>query len=134
MITLPRPLATRLLHQAQSSPEQRICGLLLARDGEPETITPLRNAAAEPTIDQAFDPAEYAAAVQQADQQGLQPMALYISYPHQPPLPSAADLAARPAPELPLLVMSLDIKGVLEMRAFDPDGDGVRETPVRVFL
>ncbi len=134
MITLSRPLATRLLHQAQSSPEQRVCGLLLARGDEADAIAPLRNAAADPVRDQAFDAQEFGAALARARQQGLRPMALYISYPHQPPVPSAADLAARPAAELPLLVMSLDIKGVLEMRAFSPDGDGVRETPVQVFL
>ena len=133
MLTMSRPLATRLLHQAQTHPDQRVCGLLLARNDEAESIRPLTNVADDPARDIRFDGEEFAAAKAAAEQAGLHAMALYYSHPHDPPLPSAADLAARPAADLPQLIISLNIKGVLEMRAFAPDGDSVREVPVQVF-
>ncbi len=134
MLTLSRTLATQLLKLAQSSPQQQICGLLLGVDESGRAVVPLRNAAERPEVAHAFDEAEYARAIAQAQASQLRPLACYHSHPDSPPVPSAADLAARPDPALPLLVISLNTKGVLEMRAFIPDGESVRESPVQIFL
>ena len=133
-IALSRSLATQLLKQAQDSPQQRVCGLLLGKQQQAERVVPLRNQAATPTTTHSVDAEEFAQVVNQALSEGLSPMAIYHSHPDSPPLPSQQDRAASPDPALPLLVISLNIKGVLEMRAFVPQADQLIETPVTIFF
>lgn len=60
-------------------------------------------------------------------------LATLITHPDTPPIPTADEASApRPSSQL-LLVASLQIKGVLEMRAFDaqtPTGNGL---PITIF-
>ncbi len=134
MLTLSRTLATRLLKQAQTSPQQRVCGLLLGHNGQPKDIVGLPNVAGEPAHAYAIDPADYAGALASARTRDLEPMALYYSHPDSPPVPDAADLQAQPATDCLLLVISLNTKGVLEMRAFAPRDGRAAEIPVQIFL
>ncbi|MGJ8668330.1 MAG: Mov34/MPN/PAD-1 family protein [Oceanococcus sp.] len=133
-IALSRTLATRLLKHAQDSPQQRVCGLLLGNEQTAKRIAPLPNRSLTPASAHAVDAQDFALAVDQALRDGLQPMAIYHSHPDSPPLPSDADRAASPDPTLPLLVISLNIKGVLEMRAFVPQAEQLTETPVTIFF
>lgn len=134
VITLSRELAMQLLKHAQTSPQQRVCGLLLGQSGEPREILPLRNTSDTPASTHRIDPQEYATALRDAQARGLEPLAVYHSHPHSPPMPDATDRAASPDPALSLLVISLNIKGVLEMRAFSPVQRELHETPVQIFL
>ena len=133
-LTLSRTLATQLLKQAQSSPEDRVCGLLLGDEHQAQAIVALQNHASNRAESHQIDATEFALASAQASAKKLRPIAVYHSHPHSPPMPSAADQAASPDPLLPLLVISLNIKGVLEMRAFAPQDNTLAETPVRIFL
>ena len=45
-------------------------------------------------------------------------VAIYHSHPDSPPLPSSADLAQANYPEALYLIISLQTRGVLEMRGF----------------
>lgn len=131
--TLSRELATALLKQAQIRPDERVCGLLLSRDGLAARVRPLRNVATDPARHCQLDAAELATATADASAQGLRLMATYLSHPHNPPEPAGEDLAARADAQLPLLLISLNIKGVLEMRAFTPHGDALQAMPVHIF-
>lgn len=133
-ITMSRQLATRLLKHAQVSPDARVCGLLLGKDGEPTDIAPLHNIAATPKLAHAFETQQFEQVAAAAQQQGLDVLAVYYSHPDSPPEPSIEDIAANPQPMLPVLVISLNIKGVLEMRAFFPNGQDLKESPVQIFL
>lgn len=133
-ITLSRTLATQLLKYAQNSPQQRVCGLLLGRDSNAQRVVPLPNRASTPQTSHAIAAEDFAAAVSVALNDGLQPLAVYHSHPDSPPVPGEGDRAASPDPQLPLLVISLDTKGVLEMRAFVPTDDSLQETPVTIFF
>lgn len=133
-ITLSRELAMQLLKHAQTSPQARVCGLVLGTDAQAREIVHLRNQAESPEMRHAIDAQEFARAVSSAQTRGLQPLAVYHSHPDSPPMPDDDDRAASPDSTLRLLVISLNIKGVLEMRAFTPAQDQLRETPVQIFL
>ncbi|BCX80559.1 [CysO sulfur-carrier protein]-S-L-cysteine hydrolase [Methylomarinovum caldicuralii] len=121
-IVLPRSLVTRLLHQAQSRPDYEVCGLIGARDGKPVNVYPVANVAADPGRHFEMDPAGQIRAMKTMRQRGETLFAIYHSHPHAPPFPSSEDLEAVSYPEALSLIISLNTKGVLEIRGFRLEG------------
>lgn len=131
-LKLSRPLATRLLFEAQKQPDKEVCGLLSARDGEPWDLYPVANIAADPTCHFEMDPAGQIQAHKTMRERGEQLLAIYHSHPDMPPVPSEHDVEGQGYPEALYLIISLDIKGVLEMRAWQRDAEGMREITLTV--
>lgn len=130
---MSRPLATKLLFEAQKHPEAEVCGLLGAREGEPCSIYPVANAAADRARRFEMDPAGQIAAMKTMRERGERLWAIYHSHPSAPPEPSAADLDGLGYPDALYLIISLNIKGVLEMRAFERDAEhGLREVELGI--
>lgn len=94
-LVMPRRLAIQILHEAQIAQPDSICGLVGARSGEPSSF--LR------TMD-----ADFAA-------RGEQLWARLWSNPTAPAVPTADQLQGGGL----YLVVSLNTKGVLEMRAWE---------------
>lgn len=94
-LVMPRTLAIRILHEAQIAQPESICGLVGARGQEPASF--LRN------VD-----ADFAA-------RGETLWARLWSNPTSPAVPTADQLAGGGL----YLVVSLNTKGVLEMRAWE---------------
>ncbi len=117
-INLPRPLVNQLLHCAQASPETEVCGLIGAKDGAPASCHPVRNAAVQPGIRFQLDPAEQINAMRQMREKGEELFAIFHSHPGSPAEPSPSDLSELAYPEALYLIISLNTKGVLEMRGF----------------
>jgi proteasome lid subunit RPN8/RPN11 len=117
-IHLPRSLVNQLLHHAQSSPNTEVCGLVGAKDGLPATCYPVKNAAAEPDCRYFLDPEEHINALRRMQECGEELFAIFHSHPAAPAEPSAADLELAAYPEALYLIVSLDTKGVLELRGF----------------
>ena len=115
---LSRPLVNQLLNQAQSSPETEVCGLV----GEDESgncrLYPIHNIAAQPERLFQMDPAEQINAMRIMREQGQKLFAIYHSHPHSPAIPSTTDLTEAEYPEALYLIISLNTKGVLEMRGY----------------
>lgn len=126
-LTLPRPLATRLLFEAQKSPETEVCGFVGSRDGYACNIYPVANVADDPQRHFQMDAAEQIAATKAMRERGEQMLAVYHSHPDRPPAPSADDIAGLGYPEALLLIISLNTKGVLEMQAWRHDHGRTRE-------
>lgn len=105
-LTLPRRLAIRLLHEAQTATEP-FAGLVVAAaaDAEPDRWRPAPAGTTVPAL-----AAEITAT-------GLVPWALYRYEPGLPTAPVAADFAVLPA--LRRLSASLATKGVLQLRAWE---------------
>lgn len=131
-LLIPRPLATQLLFEAQKMPDEEVCGLLGARDGVASTIYPVRNTAASPHNAFVMDESEQIQAMQSMRERGESLLAIYHSHPTTPPEPSARDLEEPGYPDAFYLIISLNIKGVLEMRGWQRRGDTAREVPLRV--
>ncbi|WP_305910119.1 M67 family metallopeptidase [Methylomarinum sp. Ch1-1] len=131
-IQLSRKLTTELLHLAQISPEAEICGLIGARDGQPTRCYPIDNIAARPDSRFELDPQQHIAAVAQMRENGEDLFAIYHSHPHAPAEPSATDIDMANYPEAIYLVISLNTKGILEMRGFNIVDKQVQEVTLRM--
>jgi proteasome lid subunit RPN8/RPN11 len=118
-ISLPRKLINQLLHLAQLSPEAEVCGLIGANQSQqPVSCYPIHNSADLPQNRFLLEASQQIQAMTQMREQGEQLYAIYHSHPHAPAIPSAADLEQAVYPEALHLIISLDTKGVLELRAF----------------
>lgn len=117
-IYLPRALINRLLHQAQSSPDSEICGFIGARNGKPSTCYAVRNIAEHPAVRFQMDPSEQIDALRTMRESQEELFAIYHSHPSASAELSATDLEQLSYPETLQIVISLNTKGVLEMRGF----------------
>lgn len=117
-VTLPRPLINQLLAHAQHSPEEEVCGLVSRAGEEAFRVYPVANVAAEADHLFAMDPQQQIDAMRQMREGGEELFAIYHSHPHAPPEPSRRDLQEAAYPEALYLIISLDTKGVLQMRGF----------------
>lgn len=117
-IILPRQLVNQVLHQAQASPEVEVCGLIAARDGRPVRAVPIGNVSDQPQRLFAMDPASQIDALRRMREQHETLFGIYHSHPHSPAVPTATDLEQAGYPEALYLIVSLNTRGVLEMRGY----------------
>ena len=118
-IQLPRKLTLQLLHLAQSEPAQEICGLIGAdAHGLARSCYPIRNQANQPESRFHLDEQQQIAAFKQMRERQENLFAIYHSHPSAPAIPSATDIAEASYPETVHLIISLNTKGVLEIRGF----------------
>jgi proteasome lid subunit RPN8/RPN11 len=122
-VALPRALVNRLLAHAQQSPEAEVCGFIAAKDGVPVEVYPVANAATDPGHLFAMDAAAQIDAMRTMRERGETLFAIYHSHPHAPAAPSRRDLAEAAYPDALYLIISLDTRGVLDMRGFRLHGD-----------
>lgn len=116
-VQIPRTLVNQLLHQAQLSPSQEVCGLVGQRDAQSECY-PIENVATDASVLFALNASEQLAAFKSMKQKGQTLFAIYHSHPSSPPVPSEIDIEEANYSEALYLIISLNTKGVLEMRGF----------------
>lgn len=131
-LTIPRPLATRLLFEAQKHPDVEVCGLLAGVDGAPVALYPVTNRASDPATAFVMDNQEQIDALRDMREAGQSLLAIYHSHPSTPPEPSSRDIEELGYPDALLLIISLNIKGVLEMRGWQSVDGRAREVTLRV--
>jgi [CysO sulfur-carrier protein]-S-L-cysteine hydrolase len=117
-IQIPRKLTNQLLHLAQLSPDKEICGLVGSKNGMPCTCYPVSNVAEQPQQRFLLDAKQQIAAMADLRENGEELFAIYHSHPKSPAQPSVYDLEGVAYPDTLYLIISLNIKGVLEMRGF----------------
>jgi len=127
-ICLPRKLTNQLLHLAQASPQQEICGLIGANAfGRPVSCYPVANSAEHPQNRYCMEPGQQIAAMKAMRDKQETLFAIFHSHPETPAIPSATDIAQANYPQTLYLIISMGTKGVLELRAFNIDGSTVKE-------
>ena len=117
VLLLPRTTAITLMHTAQLSPDRSVAGIIALRDNVPAGLLPCAP--------------ESAPALEQACQQATQTGGVFAVYCSKPTaaaepmdLPAAVlDIASRH----PLLIVSLNTKGVWERRAWTHTDSGFIE-------
>lgn len=117
-IQIPRKLTNQLLHLAQCSPDLEICGLVGSINGIPCSCYPIDNIAEQPQQRFLLDAKQQIAAMVAMRNQGEEFFAIYHSHPKTSAEPSSDDLEAAAYPDALYLIISLNTKGVLEMRGF----------------
>lgn len=129
-IQIPRKLTNQLLHLAQLSPDLEICGLIGGKCGMPINVYPVSNSAEQPQQRFLLDAKQQIAAMANMRGQGEELFAIYHSHPATPAQPSIFDLEQAAYPNVLYLIISLNIKGVLEMRGFKIDRQAATEVPL----
>ena len=132
-ICLPRKLTNQLLHLAQLSPDTEVCGLVGAdATGIPVSCYPVSNSAENPQKRFLLDPSQQIAAMKQIREKHQTLFAIFHSHPDSPAEPSPIDIEQASYPEALHLIISLNTKGVLEMRGFKIEAGAVEEYPLRL--
>ncbi|MBE0435856.1 MAG: M67 family metallopeptidase [Methylomicrobium sp.] len=129
-IHIPRKITNQLLHLAQLSPETEVCGLIGSLNGIPNHCYPVDNSADHPENRFLLDPKQQIAAMGQMRENGEELFAIYHSHPTEPAFPSKIDLEMASYPEALNLIISLNTKGVLEMRGFRIAEQKAEEVPL----
>ena len=117
-IQLSRKITNQLLHLAQISPEQEVCGLIGSSNGIASTCYPVENVAEHAETRFQLDAKQQINAISIMRERNENLFAIYHSHPTEPALPSATDIKLANYPDAVFLIISLNTKGVLEIRAF----------------
>lgn len=129
-IQIPRKLTNQLLHLAQLSPDLEVCGLVSSQNGVPCHCYPVANVAEHPQQRFLLDAGQQISAMAKMRELGEDLFAIYHSHPTSPALPSTTDLELAAYPDALYLIISLNTKGILEMRGFKIQQRTAREIPL----
>jgi len=132
MTTLPRPLVQQLLAQAQAKPADEICGLIAGIGSSANRCLQIKNVAEDTSQAFEMDPEALINAQKNIREASEELFAIYHSHPTAPAVPSARDLAESGYPDTLYLIISLNTKGVLELRGWRLDGEQTVEEPLRI--
>ncbi len=129
---IPRRIATSLLDHARTEAGREICGVIAARDGVPVSCVPIANVSGHPAHRYCMDPEALIRELFRMEKDGEELYAIYHSHPASPAAPSAIDIAEAGWPEALYLIISLNTKGVLEMRGYRIRGGASIEVPLEI--
>jgi len=118
VIRLPRPIVNEVLDHVRADPGREVCGLIGARDGIAVRCLSVPNVAADPANRYRMDPARLIEGLYAIEGAGETLLAVWHSHPRGPARPSAIDIAEATFPAAIYLIVSLDTRGVMEMRGF----------------
>jgi proteasome lid subunit RPN8/RPN11 len=131
-LRLPRRIVNQLLDHARAAAGRETCGLISVYDGLVRRAIPVANVAPRPEYRYAMDPAGQIAALRAMREAGEDLLAIYHSHPASPAAPSPIDIAEAGYPEAIYLIISLNTKGVLEMRGFRIRDRAVNEVGLEI--
>lgn len=117
-VVIPRNVVNQILSHVQQQPDTEVCGFIASREGKPERVYRVDNVADAPSVLFQMAPAGQIDAMRTMRETGEELFAIYHSHPHSPPLPSERDLREAAYPDALYLIVSLDTKGVLDMRGY----------------
>ena len=120
-LVLPRKLVNQILTHAQQHEHTESCGLISAFAGKPAHYYAVKNIATEPSTRFEMEPKQQIAAMKHMREQGEDLLAIVHSHPGSPPVPSTSDRQEAGYPQAYYIIVSLDTRGVLEMRGYKID-------------
>lgn len=129
-IKIPRKITNQLLHLAQISPTSEVCGLIGGQQGRPSSCYPIENIAEQPQQQFLLDPKQQIAAMTKMRERNEDLLAIYHSHPTTPAQPSQTDIDMASYPDALNFIISLNTKGVLELRGFKLGNNSAEEIPL----
>lgn len=129
-IKLPRKLAQKLLALALADPSHEVCGLISAINHTPTYCYPINNIAEQPQTQFLLNSKQQIAALTHMREQQESFYGIYHSHPTGPAIPSQTDLQLTAYPGALHFIISLQTKGVLEMRCFKIMNTLTQEIPM----
>jgi [CysO sulfur-carrier protein]-S-L-cysteine hydrolase len=126
-IYMPRPLINRILAHAQQHPDTEVCGLI-GGDGENAVdYYAIDNIAANPHCRFLMDAPQQIKAMKQMRDRQQTLFAVVHSHPTTPAEPSQLDIDESSYRDVYYLIISLNTRGVLQMRAYSQQQDSMKE-------
>lgn len=117
-VNLPRSIVNKLMTLAQQDSEVETCGLISAKNNKPFQVYPVENIAEEKQNLFEMNPEKQIAAMKTMRDKNESLFAIYHSHPHAPAEPSKPDIKLANYPDALYLIISLNTKGVLELKGF----------------
>lgn len=124
---LPRPLVNKLLAHAQGNPDEEVCGLIGKDEANHMDYYPVENIAKTPGSHFLMDATQQLNAMKQIREKQQSLYAIVHSHPAASARPSQLDISENDYKEAFYLIISLNTKGVLEMRAYTQQQDDMQE-------
>ena len=124
-LELPRKLVNQILTHAQQHEHTESCGLISELNGTPAHYYAVRNIAADPASRFEMEPRQQIAAMKHMREHGEELFAIVHSHPQSPPVPSAIDMHDAGYADAYYIIVSLNTRGVLEMRAYKAADEGM---------
>lgn len=118
VIHLPRNIVNQLLSLAQKNPDVETCGLVGAKNSKATHVYPVENVARKNHHFFEMNPSGQIEAMKLMRDRNESLFAIYHSHPHASADPSLKDIQQANYPESIYLIISLNTKGVLEMKGF----------------
>lgn len=131
-ISIPRRIIQNLLHHAQQTPELEVCGLVSSQNNIPLHSYPIKNTADKPESLFSLDAQQQIQAMAQMRDNNEQLFAIYHSHPTAPAIPSSTDIEQANYPDTLTIIISLNTKGVLELRGYQIASTQFIEVPLRL--
>lgn len=128
----PLKIIQQLLQHAQSSLETEVCGLIGSVAGIAHSCYGINNSHPQPQCKFTLDVTEQIAAFKTLRAKGEQLFAIYHSHPHTAAYPSVTDLALANYPDILYLIISLNTKGLLELRGFNISNHHAKEVQLNL--
>ena len=117
-IKLPRNIVNSILQHAQSEEKLEVCGLISEKNGQPHKVYPVLNIADDPQHLFKMDGKQQIDAMREMRGNDESLYAIYHSHPSSSAYPSITDIEESQYPDAIYIIVSLDTKGVLDLRAF----------------
>ena len=130
-LSLPRPLVNKILAHAQKNPKVEVCGLIGSSIGNSNTAEknyyPIDNIANNPGSRFLMDAPQQIKAMKQMREKQQKLFAIVHSHPTADAKPSQLDIKENSYKDVFHIIISLNTKGVLEMRAYIQQEDSMKE-------
>ena len=117
-LSLPRTVVNQILAHAQQNPEQEICGLISQAADQSARYMRIDNRAPDTSQRYEMDEKQLIDSLRQIRERGETLLAIVHSHPHSAAQASRIDIDQAQYPDAYYLIISLDTRGVLEMRAY----------------
>lgn len=130
-LSLPRPLVNKILAHAQQNPTVEVCGLIgnsIGNSGSVEkNYYSIDNVANNPGSHFLMDAPQQIKAMKQMREKQQTLFAIVHSHPTADAKPSQLDIKENTYKNVFYIIISLNTKGVLEMRAYIQQEDSMEE-------
>lgn len=117
-LVLPRKIVNKILTHAQQHEHTEACGLVSALDNTPLQYYAVKNIADDPSSRFEMEPRQQIEAMKHMREHGTALFAIVHTHPQSPPIPSLEDMNDMGYPDAFYIIVSLNTKGVLEMRTY----------------
>ncbi|MBL4711334.1 MAG: M67 family metallopeptidase, partial [Gammaproteobacteria bacterium] len=117
-LSLPRPMVNKILAHAQKNPNIEVCGLIGNDTELNKTYYPIDNISKNPNCRFLMDAPQQISAMKKMRDKQQQLFAIVHSHPTENAVPSQLDIDESSYKKAYYIIISLNTKGVLEMRAF----------------